>query len=159
MREQFTEHEWELLKRLHFQVFGLVAGSDGVVDRKERSELERQLLTGEVVTDPLHRLLLTDLLKDDSATRLSHVAPNRMPSAPKTIKAILRSRLTDDEYRSFIGSLFSSGLEVARASGSGPLGLGPRISSEERAALLAFAVQYELDAEVLARQLGVEPPS
>ncbi len=33
MKEKFTQEEWQLLKLLPFQVFVLVAGADGRIDK------------------------------------------------------------------------------------------------------------------------------
>lgn len=152
---EFTPEEWELLKGLHFEVFGLVAGSDGRIDRKERAELERQVREGGLVYDPLHRRLLRDILQDEAAWRLAPRAPNRMPTRSAKVKSALRRHLTPGQYQRFIESLFRSGLEVARASGSSRLRGGP-VSREERSALTAFAVQYELDSGALRDWLGLE---
>jgi hypothetical protein len=158
LKNKFTDREWELLKQLHFQVFGLVAGSDGVIDRKERAVLERQLRSGELVSNPLHRRLLTDILKEDVRGNARPTISSPILTPTGSLKDLLRDRLTDSEYHDFINSLFAFGLEVARASGGGPLGLTGPISPEEDAALNAFAVEYELDSDSLRRRLGIRRP-
>lgn len=156
MKERFTGDEWELLKVLPFQVFGLVAGSDGVIDRKERKALERQLRSAEVVANPLHRSLLHDILLEDIRVHPS-ASPSRMPGVAKSVKAVLRSHLDEEEYRDFIDSLFLSGLDVAHSSRGLRLGFGSQVSATENAALAAFAVQYELDSSAVRRRLGLDP--
>lgn len=156
MKEHFTEPEWTLLKRLHFQVFALVAGSDGTIDRREMAELKRQLDTGGLVADPLHRRLLVDIVKDDPNSYRVDLTPNRMPGFASQVKEILRDHLSPSEYQGFVESLFASGLRVARSSGTNPLGFGRAVSKDERAALAAFAVQYDLDSDALQRRLGFD---
>lgn len=164
MKENFTEPEWTLLKRLHFQVFALVAGSDGTIDRREMAELKRQLDTGGLVADPLHRRLLVDIVRDDPDSYRVDLIPNRMPAFASQVKGILHDHLSPTEYQGFIESLFASGLRVARSSGTNPLGFGKAVSKDERAALAAFAVQYDLDSDALQRRLGfglgsADPPA
>ena len=153
--DDFTPNEWEMLKHLHYQVFSLVAGSDGHVDRKEWAALERQLQQGPMVENPLHRRLLVDILKD-GADRITDTGLNRMPPMPQTVKAVLRRRLSNEEYHDFIDSLFAAGLDVARASGAGLFGLGNPVSAAEKAALNAFAVQFDLDSKALRGRLGID---
>ena len=155
MKERFTTEEWDLLKLLQFQVFSLVAGADGRIDRKEQAELERQVRSGDFVADPLHRSLLTDLFQEGADAYLPRTAPNRMPPTHDRVKATLRAHLSQEEYDSFLRSLFSSGVRVAEASGTGPFGVGRAVSREERSALSAFAMQYDLDLEALAAHLGI----
>ncbi len=156
LKDKFTAQEWELLKQLHFQVFGLVAGSDGVIDRKERAVLDRQLRSGELVANPLHRSLLTDILREDVRGNARSTISSPILTPTGSLKDLLRDRLTDSEYHDFINSLFGFGLEVARASGAGPLGLTGPVSPAEDAALNAFAVQYELDSDALRKRLGIK---
>lgn len=43
MKEKFTQKEWQLLKLLPFQVFVLVAGADGRIDKNEVAQLRKDL--------------------------------------------------------------------------------------------------------------------
>jgi len=47
--------------------------------------------------------------------------------------------------------MFINGLGIARASGGGFLGLGDKVSEEEKRALFLFAAMFELDMDSLSK--------
>ena len=147
MKEKFTQEEWQLLKLLPFQVFVLVAGADGRVDKEEVAQLQKDLRDAPFYKDPLHRELFVDILSSDINSLIREAADaTKLPARASQMKTILQQKLTPEEYQRFIGSMFINGVKVARASGGGVLGLGDKVSEEEKRALALFAAMFDLDA-------------
>ena len=69
-------------------------------------------------------------------------------------KTFLRAALSDEEYSRFLGSLMISGGNIARASGGGFLGLGDKVSDEEKKVLIFLTSLFEIDLGVVARAFG-----
>jgi hypothetical protein len=152
MKEKFSEVEWQLLKLLPFQVFILVAGADGKIDQDEIAQLQKDLRDAPFYKDPLHRELFIDILTSDINALIQEAADvSKLTERASQMRTILKQRLTPEEYQRFLGSMFINGLRVARASGGGPLGLGDKVSEEEKRALTAFAAIFELDLSSLSK--------
>lgn len=151
MREKFTQEEWALLKLLPFQVFVLVAGADQQVDKAEMAQLEKDLRDAPFYKDPLHRELFVDILSSDiNALIKEAIDLSKFVERANQMKATLKEKLTPEEYQRFVGSMFINGLRVARASGGGVLGLGDKVSEEEKLALVTFAATFDLDLESIS---------
>jgi len=152
MREKFTREEWELLKLLPFQVFALVAGADQKVDEAEVAQLLKDLQEAPFYKDPLHRELFVEILSSDISALIKEAMDfSKYLERANQMKAILKEKLTPDEYQRFVGSMFVNGLRVARASGGSFLGRGDKVSEEEKRALLLFAAMFDLDLESLSK--------
>lgn len=150
MKERFTNEEWELLKFLPFQIFTLVAAADGNVDNKEIGTFLKQLESAATLKDELHRQLLVDLVREDHQRFLEgSLDMEKTMKSAEVIKPILVDKLSSEEYQRFIGSLFVGGLHIANASG-GFLGMGSKVSKEEKAALAVFGAIYEFDPSIFA---------
>ena len=155
MKEKFTKEEWELLKVLPFQVFVMVAGADGRVDKDELAQLKKDLRDAPCYKDPLHRELFVDILSSDIKALIKEATDvSKFTERVNRMKAILKKKLTPSEYQRFVGSMFINGLKIARASGGGLLGLGDKVSKEEKLALVAFAAMFNLDMESLSKFFG-----
>lgn len=151
MKDRFSDEEWHLLKFLPFQAFMLVAAADGVVDESEMGILSAQLREAATLIDPLHRALFVDLVQEDLQEYVQGSTPDRFAESLDPMKALLRDRLSEEEYQSFVASLFASGLEVARASGGRFLGVGDKVSREEMDMLATFAAAFGLEPQALER--------
>lgn len=152
MKEKFTQEEWQLLKLLPFQVFVLVAGADGRIDKEEVAQLQKDLRDAPFYKDPLHRELFIDILSSDINALITEAADvTKLAARASQMKAILQQKLTPEEYQRFVGSMFINGVKVARASGGGVLGLGDKVSEEEKRALALFATMFDLDAANLSK--------
>jgi hypothetical protein len=149
MKERFSAQEWQDLRVVPLAAFYLVAGADGKVDEKEVAAFVTELAAGAALKDELHRELALDIASDVQ-TALASAQANAQGHVARA-KGILKAKLSADEYQRFVGSLFISGLKVARASGGGFLGLGDKISEEEKAALAVFATVWELDPASLSK--------
>jgi len=146
MKEKFTQEEWQLLKLLPFQVFVLVAGADGRIDKEEVAQLQKDLRDAPFYKDLLHRELFIDILSSDINALITEAADvTKLAARASQMKAILQQKLTPEEYQRFVGSMFINGVKVARASGGGVLGLGDKVSEEEKRALALFATMFDLD--------------
>jgi hypothetical protein len=155
MKERFTQEEWQLLKLLPFQVFVLVAGADGRIDKEEVAQLQKDLRDAPFYKDVLHRELFVDILSSDINALIKEAADaTKLAERAGKMKAILQQKLTPEEYQRFVGSMFINGLKVARASGGGILGLGDKVSEEEKRALTMFATVFELDVGSLSKLFG-----
>ena len=152
MKEKFTDEEWQLLKILPFQVFILVAGADGRIDQEEVAQLQKDLRDAPFYKDALHKELFLDILSSDINALIREAADvSKLAERASQVKALLKQKLTPDEYQRFLGSMFINGVRVARASGGGVLGLGEKVSDEEKRALTAFAATFELNLASLSK--------
>ncbi len=155
MKEKFTQEEWQLLKLLPFRVFVLVAGADGRIDKGEVEQLQKDFRDAPFYKDPLHRELFIDILSSDINALIQEAADvSKLAEQSSQMKAILKEKLTPEEYQRFLGSMFINGLKVARASGGGPLGLGEKVSEEEKRALTMFATVFELDLAAVSKSFA-----
>jgi len=155
MKEKFTHEEWQLLKILPFQVFIMVAGADGRIDKDEIAQLQKDLRDAPFYKDELHKELLIDILSSDINSLIKEAgAATKVAERTSQMRTILKQKLTPDEYQRFLGSMFINGLKVARASGGGALGLGDKVSKEEKNALITFATIFELDLGSLSNLFG-----
>jgi len=150
MKEKFSTEEWEDLKILPFAVFVVVAGADGKVDQKEVAEFATQVAQGAALKDPLHRELVVDIAGSTGDLLAKATARGRSDFVDST-KAVLKSKLTEDEYQRFIGSLFISGLRVAKASGPW---FGDKVSNEEKKMLAGFGASWGLDVGSISKHFG-----
>ncbi len=152
MKEKFSQEEWELLKLLPFQVFYLVAGADGKIDQEEIGQLQKDLRDAPFYKDELHKELTIDILSSDIKALIKEAGKiDKLAERTRQIKECLKEKLTIKEYQKFLGSIFMNGVKVARASGGGVLGLGEKVSAEEKRALGAFAAIFELDLANLSK--------
>jgi hypothetical protein len=152
MKEKFSQEEWELLKLLPFQVFIMAAGADGRIDKEEVAQLQKDFRDAPFYKDELHKELFIDILSSD-INALIREAGNvtKLLERSSQMKAILKQKLTPEEYQRFLGSMFMNGVKVTRASGGGILGLGDKVSEEEKRALATFAATFELDLGNLSK--------
>ncbi len=152
MKEKFTQEEWGLLKLLPFQVFIMVAGADGRIDKEEVGQLQKDLRDAPFYKDALHKELFMDILSSDINALIQEAGnATKLPERLSQMKIILKQKLAPEEYQRFLGSMFMNGVKVARASGGGVLGLGEKVSAEEKRALAVFAANFELDLANLSK--------
>jgi hypothetical protein len=147
VKDKFTAEEWATLKLLPLQFVGFVILADGEIDDEEFSKLNEILRDAPFYRDPMHRELMLDLAQDRDLMnhfRESLVRDKIIRSAP-VAKALLRRKLTNDQYAAFTHSLISTAIEIAQASGVGNAGQGKNISREEELALDTLIALYEID--------------
>lgn len=140
-RSEFSDDEWKILQNSPWIACLLVAGSDGIVDSKELREMFKQMtqaakapgLLGEVLksmVDDNHdpRTDLT-LLAEEGDTASQLVAAGKL----------VNQRIPDKAAEEFKVNLLRVGYAVANASGGGFMGLGSKVSEEERNSLAVLA--------------------
>ena len=150
--ERFTDEEWELVKMVPFQAFGMVAGADGEVDKAEAEELFKRMTGGAMgYKDPLHKAVAMDIVGKDWGPLIKG-SMDPAVAHPEKIKTLLREKLTFQEYQSFLGSIFIDVVNVAKASGGGGvLKKKSPISEEEEKALQAILVFYGIDMQAVKK--------
>ena len=140
-RSEFSDDEWKILQNSPWIACLLVAGSDGVVDPKELREMFKQMtqaaeapgLLGEVL-----KSMVGD--KHDPRTDLILIAEEG-DTASQLVAAgkLVNQRIPDKAAEAFKVNLLRVGYAVANASGGGFMGLGSKVSEEERNSLAVLA--------------------
>ena len=152
MKDKFASEDWELLKMLPIMVFIMVAGADGNIDDKEKAQLVEDIKKAPFYTDPLHKELGMAIISSDFGELLKKsMDMSKLTERASKMKDALKDKLTKDEYDRFLGSMFINGLKVARSSGGGALGLGDKVSDEEKTALAFFAAMFDLDLTTIEK--------
>lgn len=137
---EFSDEEFEILKRAPFLIFFLVAASDGNIDQKEAATFIKILLKPELLKNKLLNRIVTNVINDISST-LAAMAQQGLDYLARLneLRLIAERKLPPAQAREFKLSLLLLGKEIASASG-GFLGLGAKISKSEQAALTAIAL-------------------
>lgn len=156
MRERFSDEEWALVRHVPVDAFLMVAMVDGRLEEEETDSFADELTHAEAMVDPLHREVAEDLdmarggkLGEELAFQAAEDAA-QMKSRIDGTRAMLREKLTADEYNSFVASSMITGMKVARAAGGGRIfHRKEKVSDREKTALAAFAAAYELDPGAL----------
>jgi uncharacterized tellurite resistance protein B-like protein len=132
MKERFEAHEWEDLRFLPVAVFFMVALADRKVQPEEVAAFAKQVGEGAMLKDPLHRALVVDIAGNLQSVLQSVQNRQQAVDFTQKTKGFLKAKLSDEEYQRFIGSLFISGIQIAKAAGGGFLGMGDKVSAEEK---------------------------
>ena len=151
-RERFSDDEWELVRHVPMDVFYMVAMADAELGAKEAEVLARELATAAELKNPLHRAIALDIgagdhLSEEVRFEAWQGGPDMKERMDRT-KALLKDRLTPEEYASFFGSVLVTGIKTAWAGTSGQA----EMDEKEAMALTAFATEFEIDAETALRQ-------
>ncbi|HEX6262591.1 MAG TPA: hypothetical protein VF097_07080 [Actinomycetota bacterium] len=147
MKERFTEEEWRGIMALPFAIFGVVAGADGTIDEQEVGEFTKRMLNPTwTYKDAMHQELAVAVAGED----ISVLIKEGMALDPEPVKTALKEKLTQDEYQSFLGSVFIDELAVARASGGG-IFHKEKIGDEETEKLVGFAAYFGIDLPSVQR--------
>ena len=125
MKDRFTSTEWAQLKRLPPLLFVFVALADGRLQPEEASKFAAEISDASRYRDPLLRDLLSDLSQPtEFQTAFDGRHPRSPPPAPTPStgrsppsKALLKGKLTEEEYHRFFYSLIGIGKMVADSAG------------------------------------------
>lgn len=147
MKQRFSAEEWTALKLLALQFVGFVVLADGEIDDEEFTALNELIRDAPFYRDTLHRDLMLDLAQDRDLMKLlkEALARNTTIRGAPANKAILRKKLSPEEYNSFTRSLIGAAISIAQASGVGNAGQGKGISREEDLALDTLIGLYEIE--------------
>jgi hypothetical protein len=160
MKDRFTTTEWGQLKRLPPLVFVFVALADGRLQPEEAGRFAAEISDAARYRDPLLRDLLSDLSRPtefqtafDGVTRITATSAEAIGREIATVKALLKGKLTDEEYHRFFFSLIGIGKMVADSAGEekkgafghkkAQAGVGP----EEARSLNMLAAKFGVDLD------------
>ena len=149
---ELTDEEWHTLLFAPLWVFTAVAGADGSVDDAELTALGRVLEKSLYIRDNLLRELLGTIARDLRTVFHDFKRDGRsVDEGLSDVGRMLDSRLLADHAVAYKAALFALGDRVARSSGGGLLGIGGRVSTIEKAALLHVAKLLGLTDEHVER--------
>ncbi len=160
MKDRFTATEWAQLERLPPLLFVFVALADGRLQPEEAGKFAAEISDASRYRDPLLRDLLSDLSHPaefqtafQAVTRIAAASADAIDREIAATKALLKSKLADEEYHRFFYSLIGIGKMVADSAGDEKKGLGhkkpqPGMSPEEAQSLSMLAVKFGVDLEV-----------
>lgn len=160
MKGRFTTGEWAQLKRLPPLVFVFIALADGRLQAEEAERFAAEIAEASRYRDPLLRELLFDLSGPaefqtafDGVTRITSTSAEAIDREISGVKALLKGKLTDEEYHRFFFSLIGIGKMVAGAAGEKKRGAfgrkkaEPVMSPEEAHSLRILAVKFGVDLD------------
>lgn len=150
MKNRFTKDEWEDLLILPFHLFILVAMADGEIQKEELKEFLDRTTQGALgYKNPLHKEVARGII-DGDAGEFFKAAAGAKGWDPNAVKAMMKDKLTSDEYQGFIGSMFIDLLNIARASKKGGWFRRKKaIAEDEQQRLAAIGLFWDLDLERL----------
>jgi hypothetical protein len=139
-RADFTEDEWRQLQFAPFWVFTAVAAIDGKVDEKEMMALAKELGEAHLFKEPLVRDVLQscrDQLQE--IMKGLQVKPQIILEGLGHVADLLDRKTTPEEANNFKGAMLLIAKKVAEASGGGFLGVGAKVSDDEKLAIVSVA--------------------
>lgn len=151
MRERFTPDEWQQLVHIPVDAFLMVAMADKKVDKAELETFVETLVRASDLRNPLHRELALDVASKGAPGLLEEIAfeaqerTEEMLSRIERSKATLQAKLAPQEYQDFLGSVLTSAVAVAGATGKHRFSKKGKISQEENNALQLFCMLWEID--------------
>lgn len=160
MKERFTTAEWAQLKRLPPLLFVFVALADGRLQPEEAQKFAAEIGDASRYRDPLLRELLFDLSSPrefqtafEGVTGIAATSADAIDREIAGSKALLKAKLSDEEYQRFFYSLIGIGKMVADSAGEEKKGVfgskktAPGMSPEEAQSLSILAVKFGVDLE------------
>lgn len=136
---QFSFEEFELLRRVPFVVFLMVACSDGKLDQKEVAKFVELLAGSGKYDNPLFTRIVTNVITDIPAMLNAVLGEQPDISAQlREVRRVVDARAGFEAGEAFAHVLLSMGHDIASASG-GFFGFGSKISKDEKAALAHLA--------------------
>jgi hypothetical protein len=159
MRERFSDSEWQELLHIPFDGFLMVALADKHVDKEEVAAFLETLARAGELKDQMHREIAMDLATRGSAGIAGEMSFEANETGPQMAarversKAVLKDKLTQQEYESFLGSVLMNALAVAAATGKRRMFHKKQmISDDEARALAVFCTAWDINpAEALTR--------
>lgn len=139
-----TDSEWEVLQRLPFVAFSMVAWADGAVQRKEAAAFVQELQRDAFCAEPLRRALANRILALDFMELIEETRdPRGHATELARCRDVLQRHLDPAAYKKFASSVVLFALRVA-LSARGAEG-GEAKAASERSALNVLANGLELD--------------
>lgn len=160
MKDRFTSTEWAQLERLPPLLFVFVALADGRLQPEEAGKFAAEISDASRYRDPLLRDLLSGLSHPaefqtafQAVTGIAATSADAIDREIAGTKALLKGKLSDEEYHRFFYSLIGIGKMVAdsagdeKKSGFGHKKPQPGMSPEEAQSLSMLAVKFGVDIE------------
>lgn len=146
LREKCSPAQWECVVSAPWLVFLLVAGVDGKIDDKEKGLFGSLLNSAEVVENPYFKEIIVDLSQraDQVLDALAAIKKSPLEGIVE-LNDVLDETLPAQDARALKVVFYNLGNIIAKASG-GFLGLGPKVSKEEKAALDFLVRAFKLKA-------------
>mgnify|MGYP001820380521 CR=1 FL=1 len=137
----FSEDEWRNLLYTPVVVFGIVAGADGSIDKKEIKQFQDELIKGIVVDNRFMQQIMAEVLPVVPELLQDVVTVKVDPKdVLENITRAIDAKLPLKDAHEFKLALVMIGKEIAEASG-GFLGMfGSKMSKEEEQALAAISL-------------------
>lgn len=143
----FSPEEFASLKLSPFLVFFIVAAADGKVDKNEINAFARILMEAGKLGNALFNRIVTNVI--DEVPRLLQEASSQGLNFLEElgrIRGLLEERLCAEDASAYKKTLMQLGREIAEASG-GFLGIGNKVSKEEKAALALLSICLDVPLE------------
>lgn len=149
-RERFTEEEWAGITLIPLNACAFVARN--VDHRDQISAIVERLLSGEERAwhGPLHREIVRSVAGSEPMPVLKR-AMGLSSEQLSSVRAILRDRLTADEYQELLGGVFLDQWNLAVETDGD-------LNEEIRRAVYAFAMFWSVDLTVLDTGHLLDPP-
>ncbi|MEM8593344.1 MAG: hypothetical protein AAGF06_00810 [Pseudomonadota bacterium] len=143
---ELTASDFEVLQRVPFVVFFLVAGADGEVDKKEIVKFMKIMAGKTSFEHPLLNQIIETVRDDmeEMSMSMQKEGVNYLEEL-EAVRAIVDRSLTPEQANAFKISLFKLGQQIAEASG-GLFGFGAKIGKEEEMVLRVIAGTLEIKA-------------
>ena len=148
----FSAADQDTLDRSPIIIFLFIAAADGNIDRKELESFRKILHEFGNLPASMFKGILVRCL-NEIERHFAEIASN--PMSPITLMVEIPSisaviaKCPEEEQTSIREGLYRLGHKIASASGGGFLGLGSKISKEERAALKLLASLLEVDPKAM----------
>lgn len=147
-QEKFTAEEWFTLQFAPLWVFTFVGSADGKIDEKEFKAFASNVDGWAQFKEPLVQEVLLSL-KQDFGNMLDKYRNDarKVDHALKEVADLLDKKVTPQQANMFKRAIIGIAADVAKASGGGFLGLGEKISTEEKNALTIAILLLRCDLD------------
>ena len=144
-KSSFTDSEWQTLLFTPLWVFFAVAGADQNVDEKEVESFTNELQQAVFFKEPLVRDVLLGLAGDFQKIMEAFQKDRRdVLAGLNDAGSLLDTKATTDSANNFKRAMLLIGRNIAQASGGGPLGMGDKVSDQEKQAIVLVAAALKV---------------
>lgn len=134
--DAFSTDEWLKVQKAPYIVFVMVAGADGKIDKKEADQFIQFLMNCEKDKSDLFHRSVTQTIQCTSEimNQVLGASTVDLMYELRAIREIVNAKAPADQIQPFKDTLLVLGQVIAEASG-GFMGLGDKVSKEEKSAL------------------------
>jgi hypothetical protein len=156
VKDRFETKEWNDLLVLPVHLFTAIALADGEIQKEEIQEFMTRTHQGALgYRDKLHKEIARGIVDGDMGEMIK-AASGTTGWDPKQVKAMMKEKLTTEEYQGLIGSIFIDLLNIAKASKKkkGWFRKKEEIGEDEQQRLAAIGMFWDLDVSTLGGSKG-----